>query len=79
MKPLVLPTLLEVLDDVDCFEFERTNRGTIHLALVLYDAGVLLHKTQRILGWFGVGGRTLHLELDSDLRSAVTNHKSTAG
>lgn len=54
MKPLDLPALTEVLDDIDCFERERTDRGAVQLALVLYDAGLSLRKTQRVLGWLGV-------------------------
>jgi transposase-like protein len=49
-----LPELTEVLDEIEFFERERTDRQFVELAILLYDCGVSLRKVERVLGWIGV-------------------------
>lgn len=49
-----LPELDEVLEDVEFFERERTDRHVVELAILLYDSGVSVRKVGRVLGWLGV-------------------------
>lgn len=49
-----LPELTEVLDEIEFFERERTDRQVVELAILLYDCGVSLRKVARVLGWIGV-------------------------
>jgi putative transposase len=49
-----LPELTEVLDEIEFFERERTDRQFVELAILLYDCGVSLRKVKRVLGWIGV-------------------------
>jgi len=49
-----LPALSEVLDEIEFFERERTDRQFVELAILLYDFGVSLRKAKRVLGWIGV-------------------------
>jgi len=49
-----LPALSEVLDEIEFFERERTDRQFVELAILLYDFGVSLRKVERVLGWIGV-------------------------
>jgi len=45
-----------VLDEIEFFERERTDRQLVELAILLYDVGVSLRKVKRVLGWIGVKG-----------------------
>ncbi|MFC4986695.1 IS6 family transposase [Saliphagus infecundisoli] len=49
-----LPDLTEVLDEIEFFERERTDRQVVELAILLYNHGVSLRKVSRVLGWLGV-------------------------
>ena len=49
-----LPELTEVLDEIEFFERERTDRQFVELAILLYDCGVSLRKVERVLSWIGV-------------------------
>ena len=49
-----LTELTEVLDEIEFFERERTDRQFVELAILLYDCGVSLRKVKRMLGWIGV-------------------------
>ena len=49
-----LPELADVLDEIEFFERERTDRQFVELAILLYDFGVSLRKVERVLGWIGV-------------------------
>jgi transposase-like protein len=49
-----LPELNEVLEEIELFERERTDRRFVELAILLYDCGVSLRKVERVLGWIGV-------------------------
>jgi transposase-like protein len=49
-----LPELSEVLDEIEFFERERTDRQVVELAILLYDFGVSFRKVARVLGWIGV-------------------------
>jgi hypothetical protein len=49
-----LPELADVLDEIEFFERERTDRQFVELAILLYDLGVSLRKVERVLGWIGV-------------------------
>ncbi|MDY6775054.1 MAG: IS6 family transposase [Halobacteria archaeon] len=49
-----LPVLTKVLEEVDFFERERTDESYVELGLVLYDAGLSLRKTEKVLNWLGV-------------------------
>ena len=51
---LSLPVLEEALEEIEFFERERTDPFAVELAVVLYDSGVSLRKTERVLGWIGV-------------------------
>ena len=51
---LNLPELAEVLDEIEFFERERTDRQVVELAILLYNHGVSLRKVERVLGWLGV-------------------------
>jgi putative transposase len=51
---LNLPELDEVLDSIDFFERDRTDRHLVELAILLYDSGVSVRKVKRVLGWIGV-------------------------
>ena len=51
---LNLPELAEVLEEIEFFERERTDRQSVELAILLYNHGVSLRKVKRILGWLGV-------------------------
>lgn len=48
------PELTEVLDEIECFERERTDRHLVELAILLYNYGMSLRKVARVLGWLGV-------------------------
>ena len=49
-----LPELTEVLDEIEFFERERTDRQVVELAILLYNFGVSFEKVSRVLGWIGV-------------------------
>jgi hypothetical protein len=49
-----LPQLIEVLDEIEFFEREWTDRQVVELAILLYNFGVSFRKVARILGWIGV-------------------------
>lgn len=49
-----LPELTEVLDEIEFFNRERTDRQLNVLAILLYDCGVSPRKVSRVLGWIGV-------------------------
>lgn len=49
-----LPELTEVLDEIEFFNRERTDRQHVELAILLYDCGVSPRKVSRVLGWIGV-------------------------
>jgi transposase-like protein len=49
-----LPELTEVLDEIEFFERERTDRQVVELAILLYNFGVSFRKVARVLGWIGV-------------------------
>ena len=49
-----LPELAEVLDEIEFFERERTDRQVVELAILLYNFGVSFRKVARVLGWIGV-------------------------
>jgi transposase-like protein len=49
-----LPELTEVLDEIEFFERERTDRQVVELAILLYNHGVSLRKVERVLGWLDV-------------------------
>lgn len=48
------PELTKMLDEIEFFERERTDRQFVKLAILLYDCGVSLHKVKRVLGWISV-------------------------
>ncbi|MFB6253661.1 MAG: hypothetical protein ABEI06_03535, partial [Halobacteriaceae archaeon] len=48
-----LPVLTNILDDVEFFDRERTDRAYVDLGLVLYDAGLSTRKTATVLSWLG--------------------------
>ena len=50
---LNLPELAEVLEEIEFFERERTDRQSVELAILLYNHGVSLRKIERVLGWLG--------------------------
>ena len=54
MNHLNLPGLEEALEDVEFVERDRTESFDVELAIVLYNSGVSLRKTERVLGWIGV-------------------------
>ena len=54
MSDLNLPALKDALEEIEFFERERTERFYVELAIVLYNSGVSLRKTQRVLGWLGI-------------------------
>jgi hypothetical protein len=45
--------LEEALKDVEFFKCDRTDSLVVELAIVLYDSGVSLRKTQRVLACIG--------------------------
>lgn len=49
-----LPELTDVLDEIEFFERERTDRQFVELAILLYDCGMSLRKVERVLDWIGV-------------------------
>jgi len=49
-----LPELTEVLDEIEFFERERTDRQLNDLAILLYNFGVSFRKVARVLGWIGI-------------------------
>lgn len=51
---LNLPELAEVLDEIEFFERERTDRRPVELAILLYGCGVSLRRVSQVLGWIGV-------------------------
>ena len=51
---LNLPELAEVLEEIEFFERERTDRQSVELAILLYNHGVSLRKVKRVLGWLGI-------------------------
>ena len=51
---LNLLELAEVLEEIEFFERERTDRQSVELAILLYNHGVSLRKIERVLGWLGV-------------------------
>ena len=51
---LNLPELAEVLEEIEFFERERTDRQSVELAILLYNHGVSLRKVKRVLGWLSV-------------------------
>ena len=53
MKP-TLPTLIDVLDEIEFFERKQTDHYVVELAILLYDFGVSLREVARILDWTGV-------------------------
>ena len=54
ISDLNLPALEDALEELNFFERERTERFYVELAIVLYNSGVSLRKTQRVLGWLGI-------------------------
>ena len=50
MSHLNLPALGDALEEIEFFERERTERFYVELAIVLYNSGVSLRKTQRVWG-----------------------------
>jgi putative transposase len=54
MKSLDLPELEDALEELNVFERVRTDAFVVELAIVLYNSGVSLRKTKRVLGWIGV-------------------------
>jgi hypothetical protein len=54
-----LPELSDVLDEIEFFERERTDRQVVELAILLYNFGVSFRKVARVLGWIGVERSTL--------------------
>jgi len=44
-----LPDLTEVLDEIEFFERERTDRQVVELAILLYNFGVSFEKVARVL------------------------------
>jgi transposase-like protein len=54
MNHLNLPGLEEALENVEFFERDRTESFVVELAIGLYNSGVSLRKTERVLGWIGV-------------------------
>lgn len=56
MMNLKLPVLESVLEEVNFFERERTEKSYVKLGLVLYDAGLSLRKTS--VGVVGCRGFT---------------------
>ena len=54
MNHLNLPGLEEALEDVEFFERDRTESVVVELATGLYNSGVSLRKTERVLGWTGI-------------------------
>ena len=51
---LSLPELDEVLDEIEFFERERTDRHVVEVAILLYDCGVSLRLVAQVLSWIGV-------------------------
>lgn len=51
---LNLPELTDVLDEIEFFERERTDRQFVELAILLYDYGVSFRKVAQVLKWIGV-------------------------
>lgn len=49
-----LPELADVLDEIEFFDRERTDRHLVELAILLYDCGVSLRRVSQVLGWIGV-------------------------
>lgn len=49
-----LPDLTDVMDEIEFFEREQTDRQLVELAILQYDCGVSLRKVERVLGWIGV-------------------------
>lgn len=49
-----LPALDEVLEEVEFFERERTDRHVVEVAILLDDCGVSLRRGSQVLGWLGV-------------------------
>jgi len=43
-----------MLDEIEFFERERTDRQSVELAILLYNHGVSVRKVKRVLGWLGV-------------------------
>ncbi len=48
------PELAAVLEEIELFERERTDRQSVEVAILLYNHGVSLCKVKRVLGWLGV-------------------------
>ena len=46
--------LTEVLDEIEFFGRERTDRQVVELAILLYNFGVSFRKVARVLDWIGV-------------------------
>jgi putative transposase len=51
---LNLPELVGVLEEIEFFERERTDRQSVGVAILLYNHCVSARKIERVLGWFGV-------------------------
>lgn len=51
---LNLPALDEVLNEIELFEREQTDRHAVEVAILLYNCGVSLRKVARVLGWMGI-------------------------
>jgi putative transposase len=51
---LNLPRLTEVLEEIEFFERERTDRHHVEVAILLYDCGVSLRRVAQVLGWMGI-------------------------
>jgi transposase-like protein len=51
---LNLPALDEVLEEIEFFERERTDRHVVEVAILLYNCGVSLRRVSQVLGWMGV-------------------------
>lgn len=49
-----LAELSDVLDEIELFERERTDRQVLKLAILLYNFGMSFRKVARIIGWIGV-------------------------
>jgi putative transposase len=54
MNFLNIPALEDALEEIRFFERDRTDTFVVELAIILYDSGVSLRKTKRVLGWIGV-------------------------
>ena len=74
---LNLPELAEVLEEIEFFERERTDRQSVGLAILLYNHGVSLRKIGRVLGWLGVDRSHVALIERGQFDSTLTLVQST--